>query len=223
MSLDPVDRSSRRPTRALVFDFDGTLVDSGDIKVRAYRAAMTSVTDAGADTIEAAYRRHGTMNRDPQLRAAYRDVTDSEPDPATAKAMLTVYSEFVERERAEVSPFPGIADLLAGHRMTSYLAIASNAPRTEVIASCEAMSLRDYFDEIYGFPMSKEDAIATVMSEHRLAPERVTYVGDRREDGEVAASAGVPFCRFGPLEPDGEDEILRTVAELESALGGAAR
>ena len=154
MGLDLVDRGSRRPSGALVFDFDGTLVDSGDIKERAYRVVMASVTDATADAVEAAYRRHGTMNRDPQLRAAYRDLTNSDPEPTTVKTMLTVYSGFVERERAKVSPFPGIADMLADHRRTSYLAIASNAPRVEVIVSCEAMKLSCYFDEMLRVPES---------------------------------------------------------------------
>lgn len=199
---------------ALVFDFDGTLVDAGDIKKRAYFAAMAQVVDSPRSALEAAHRRYGTLNRLPQLQSAFREVVGRSPRVVESAAMEQAFAEFVAAERHTIRPFPRIAEFLDAQRPTRYLAIASNAPQNEVEDACKALNLASRFDAVYGFPTSKPDALDAVRRRWDLPREALLFVGDRPEDGEAAARAGVPFCRFGPLEPTEETMALRDVPEL---------
>lgn len=210
-------QESRR-TAALVFDFDGTLVDSSNIKQRAYRAAIDSAVSASAANIDLAYSAHGTLNRVPQLFNAFRDLVGRGPDDDELAAMVGNYGSFVRSRSHEVRLFEGMQEFLVAHRERYYLAIASNAPQDELDVACGSLSIERGFDAIHGYPTSKDEAIEIVRREWALARSRIVYVGDRREDGRVAERLGVPFCRFGPLEPDDGSEIVRTISELEQVV-----
>lgn len=207
---------------AVVFDFDGTLVDSGDIKRQAYRAAIASVLEPAEDDMHRAYHAHGALNRKPQLNAAFRDLAGRAPSDAEHKTMLAAYGATVDRQRPTVVPFDGMLELLADQHRSHFLAVASNAPQDEVADSCAQLGLAAHLDMIFGHPTSKGRAIEAVRKATDLPANAITYVGDRQEDHAVARCAGVRFVRFGPLEPDDGTEILRDVNALASALADAA-
>lgn len=206
---------------ALVFDFDGTLVHSSDIKKRAFLAAIAQWADGSRSDAERAYLLHGTLNRVPQLSNAFNDIHMRKPNDLELEGMLTTYGAFVREHRHEVYPFDGVGDLLSSLGPSCHLFIASNAPQGELDAACDALDLRKHFEGIYGYPTSKDDAIKTVLSDLGIANSRLLYIGDRQEDSAVAARTGVLFCRFGPLEPRGDDVILRTVPDLRRFVANA--
>jgi phosphoglycolate phosphatase-like HAD superfamily hydrolase len=205
---------------ALVFDFDGTLVDSGDIKQRAYDAAISEALDSTEDERRSAYRLFGTQNRVPQLAQAFLKLSGRPPEQRELDAMLETYGRCVRDESATVRPFDGIRELLRSQGLRHLIAIASNAPQDELEATCRALALDELVDVTYGYPTSKEDAVEQILLRWQLSREHLVYVGDRPEDEQVALRTQVHFCRFGPLEPQTDARAIRTVPELERALDG---
>lgn len=215
--MPPQDRDRQG---ALVFDFDGTLVDSSDIKERAYIAAITEAIAAPEAEVQRAYRAHGTLNRVPQLSRAFCDLAGRDPEDHVLKAMVASYGRFVRARSHEVRPFDGMQEFLEAHRRQQRLVVASNAPQDELEAVCSALGLQVLFDRIYGYPTTKEEAIHRVRRDWGLPRWRVLYIGDRAEDALVAQRAGVAFCRFGPIERDEGSEVVRTLPELERVVDG---
>jgi len=212
----------RNRTAALVFDFDGTLVDSSDIKERAYRAAIGAAVSAPQANVQRAYRAHGTLNRVPQLFNAFRDLVGRVPDDCEVESMVSTYGSFVRERSHEVRLFDGMREFLAAHRPRYYLTVASNAPQDELVAACYASTIDGYFDHIYGYPTTKDEAIEIVQSDCALPRSRIIYIGDRPEDGDIAERMGVPFCRFGPNELEDGNDIVRTISKLAQVVAALA-
>jgi phosphoglycolate phosphatase-like HAD superfamily hydrolase len=216
------DSKLRERTAALVFDFDGTLVDSSDIKQRAYFAGISETVSAAESDIQDAYRAHGTLNRVPQLSNAFRDLAGRDPNEQELESMVSKYSSFVRAHRNEIRPFDGILEFLARYRPKYHLVVASNAPQGELSTACDAMGLSGFLDRVFGYPASKAHAIEVVRKDWALPRSRILYIGDRREDGIVAEHVGVPFCRFGPNELEDGTHIVRTINGLEQAVAANA-
>lgn len=222
--MDPREsRSGRRDRSAgLVFDFDGSLVDSSDIKQRSFIATIREVVSAPGPDVQRAYRRYGTLNRVPQLFNAFRDLVGRDPDDRELETMVSTYGSYVQARNHEVRPFHGMQEFLAAHQPKYHLAIASNAPQAEVSAACDAVGIGAFFDHIFGYPTSKTEAIEIVRREWALPRSRIIYIGDRLEDGKVAELVGVPFCRFGPNELEDSTSIVRTTLDLGRVVAAIA-
>lgn len=216
MTNDHARPPADKPFKALVFDFDGTIANSGDTKNRAYHHAISSVLDVPNIKRQRAYERYGTLNRQPQLENAFRELASRPPQDEELRHMLSTYAATVRAEHSSVRLVDGMRDFLLRTRERAVLTIASNAPQDELEASCHALQIRDLFRAVWGYPTSKLDAIETTIQRWNLRHSQLLYIGDRREDGAIARQAGVPFRRFGPLEPDDGTPILRKVSELEA-------
>lgn len=211
-------RQGREPRAGLVFDFDGTLVDSSDIKQGAYGAAIGAAVSAPEANVQRAYRAHGTLNRVPQLSTAFRDLVGRDPDEDELEAMVSTYGSFVRARSHEVRVFDGMEEFLAANRQRYHLAVTSNAPQDELVVACRVLGIDGYFDRIYGYPTRKDEAIEILRRDWGLTRSCILYIGDRLEDGSVAERVAVPFCRFGPNELEDGTDIVRTISELRRVV-----
>ncbi|AXH93544.1 HAD family hydrolase [Micromonospora aurantiaca] len=210
---------SRSAISTIVFDFDGTLVDSGDIKKTAFMTALGAGDSVDREACEKAYATHGTVNRTGLLALSFIDLHGREPDPAEHRALIEAYTDYFRRHMDEIVVFPGLAEFCERYA-AKRLMISSNAPRTEIVELCGKLSLSAYFARTYGWPVSKEAALREILADFRLDSAELLYVGDRYEDGLVAEKVGVPFQRLDPgfHSRSTTEGILRSLAELAEAI-----
>lgn len=207
---------------AVVFDFDGTLVDSASLKRAGYRAGMAAVGIPETPEIWAAYDRHRFSNRRVLLAACFTDVCGTEPTAEQAQLLVAGYTDHVLAHPEQVHVLPGI-ERFACRSGGMPLYVSSNAPGEEVLATCQGLGIIAYFRQVFGFPLSKVTAISQVANSNGIAVGEVLYVGDHPGDEELAASVGAQFVH---LDPTGEfrDEVssrsTRSLDELGDLLFG---
>ena len=180
-----------RPPSAIVFDLDGTLVDSRRDLWRAVNEALGAV---GAPTrnFEAVCARVG--------RGATHLVRQCLPadrrGEAEVEVALAAFSAaYTEGLAIETRPFPGVEQALAA--APAPLAVLTNKPGPMARALLEALGLSARFAQIVGageLPALKPDprGLAALLAALGAAPQDAWYVGDMPLDVEVARGAG---CR----------------------------
>ncbi len=220
MKPSPNQQVIRARVTALAFDFDGTLVDSGDIKRQAFMTAMDAGRSVRQDQCERAYTRHLVNNREILLARSFRDVHGRAATPAENKELVAAYSDYFWQHVHDIRVFPGLREFAAGVDIP--MAIVSNAPQLEIPTLCGLLGISDHFRAFYGYPTPKPDALSDFAVELGVPRSQVLYVGDRPEDGLAAESAG---CQFFRLDPRQTDESERwpshtTLQELASHLNG---
>ncbi|MFM9937488.1 MAG: HAD family hydrolase [Novosphingobium sp.] len=177
----------------LVFDLDGTLVDSNAACVEILRGMLCSRGSA----IEIDERMASTyMSRGGRemVRALLADAC-ADPDADLSEFRERYASHTTSRETL----FPGVArglEALAGAGFT--MAICSNKPQ----ALCEKVlidtDLAQWFETIVGSrpdlrAKPEPDLLDCVLSAHRLARGEGVFIGDSEIDHAVARGAGMPF------------------------------
>jgi HAD superfamily hydrolase (TIGR01509 family) len=133
--------------RAVLFDFDGVLVDSEPLHFRAMRHAL----EAEGFTIgEEEYWRHLLAHDD---RTAIRIALERHGvafDGARIDAVTRRKAEAYERVLADIPFLPGARELVLALSREVPLAIASGARRVEIEAILKAGGLRDAFAAVVG-------------------------------------------------------------------------
>lgn len=179
----------------IVFDLDGTLIDSAPDICGIANALMA---EEGLEPITLEQARGfvgmGAAVFVTRLRNA-RDIPDAEQERLLA-AFKGRYNDAVEL----TVPYPGVEGALralrdAGHR----LGICTNKPISPSRAVLKHLSLDQYFETVWGgdsLPQHKPDPSPLHAAFDALGDGDKIYVGDSEVDAQTAQSASVPFFLF---------------------------
>ena len=180
---------------AVVFDLDGTLVDSApDIA----EAVNKTLADRGLRRLPIARVESliGCGSRDLVARAL--ESSHARPSPEDLDAALADYLAHYRASPAALARlYPGVCDALEALRARGLsLGVCTNKHEDLAKTVLEALGLSDYFRSIVGgdrLPWRKPDPrhLRAVAEELGAPPERVVYVGDSEIDRQCARAAGV--------------------------------
>lgn len=212
----------------LVFDLDGTLVDSAPDLVAATNHALA---DLGLDPIAAETLR-GTIGFGARrmilegLNQTGRTLPEAEVDRLLAR-FLAYYEPNIARESR---PFDGVVAALESFRSRgARLAVCTNkrlALATHLLAE---LDLDGLFDAVAGrdsFPVFKPHP-DHILGAIRMAggdPRHAVMIGDTVIDVSAAKAAAVPavVCTFGysdqPVDALGADAVIGHFSELDAAV-----
>jgi phosphoglycolate phosphatase len=210
----------------LVFDLDGTLVDTApDL-----RAALNEMLrERGRRVLSPSEVKR--MIGDGVSALVARALAAGGADPAEVATALPRFLEIYEANPAQLSrPYAGVPETLAALRRRGYrLAICTNKPQQATIAVMRDLDLLQLFDGIAGgdrFPMKKPDPghLLRLIAELGARPKTSAMIGDNENDAAAAHSAAVPFLlmRYGyaRVDPDAlaADARLEQFSQLPAAL-----
>ncbi|MFN0115546.1 MAG: phosphoglycolate phosphatase [Paracoccaceae bacterium] len=181
----------------IVFDLDGTLIDSAPDLARAASEVLAAEGLAPVTLAEVTgFIGHGTPVFVDRMMAR----AGLPPDPATHRrlhdAYLAAYGDII---RLTV-PYPGVPGALAtlaagGWRM----GLCTNKPMAPTRAALRHFGWEGLFASVTGgdsLPERKPDPAPLRACLAALGAGPSVYVGDSEVDGETAARAGVPFLLF---------------------------
>lgn len=188
---------------AIVFDFDGVLAESVEVKTRAF-AAMYAPYGAEIEArVVAFHQAHGGVSRVEKFRYFHEHFLKR---PLTEAEEKRLAAEFGARVEALVAASPWVAgaeDFLRGHHATLPLFVASGTPEAELHRILRQRRMAHYFRGAFGSPAKKGEILSRILAEGGYAPERVLMVGDSRTDWEGARQAGTLFLGRG-----GADDVI---------------
>lgn len=180
---------SSRPYQLLVFDWDGTLMDSAARIVSCLRGA---IADTGADDRdEYALRDIIGLGLEEAIEALYPG-----SDEDFVQAFRAAYRvHFLERDPTPSALFPGMANLLAELESAGYwLAVATGKSRPGLDRVLEETGLGRHFlatrcaDETFSKPHPA--MLNEIMDELGLMPADTLMIGDSEYDMLMASNAG---------------------------------
>ena len=174
----------------LVFDWDGTLMDSAGAIIASIQA---SCSDLGLPVPERERAAHviGLGLKDALAYA----VPELAPDDY-GKLALRYRHHYLARD-PDIELFPGMREMLAGLKQRGHLlAVATGKTRVGLERVLEATQLKQYFDssrcadETHSKPHPA--MLQELMQELSIEAQATLMIGDTAHDLQMALSAGVP-------------------------------
>jgi phosphoglycolate phosphatase len=227
--LRPYAHADQRLFDFIVFDLDGTLVDS-----------LQDLCDS-ANVLVA---EHGGWPLDPDQVARMvgegagvlveRVITASGITVEPALALARYLEIYDGRLLNCTQPYPGIPEFVREASQQVPLAVLTNKPRAAAAPVLEGLDLARYFREIVGgdgaYPKKPDPAsLLRMTADAGASPSRTLYVGDSGVDLRTSRNAGTRFCHarygFGRIQfPQHEigpgDWVVDSAFELPSVFRG---
>jgi phosphoglycolate phosphatase len=182
---------------ALIFDLDGTLIDSAPA-IHAVSNAVLAAQSFPALTQDEV--RSFVGKGVPHLVRCLLQRHGANPD---GPLYATVHDDLILRYETEVegnTPYPGVTPALERLAdMGCAMAIATNKPLRPAMAALRHVGLDRFFPVVLGgdsLPTRKPDPAMVHAAARQLDRARVLFVGDSEVDAETAMHAGLPFVLF---------------------------
>ena len=208
--------------KAIFFDLDGTLTDSGEGIIN---CAILGLEHFG---LPIPSREEMRVFVGPPLDQTF--IKFGVPEEKAREAIAVFRSRYVVTGKFENYPYPGIAQALQtlksqGHR----LFVATSKPEVTALEVLEKVELTQYFEQIVGATLDgsrshKADVIAYLLGKLSDVPS-IMMVGDTAFDVTGAAAHGIPTIGvswgYGKVEDmveAGAAAIAHTMDELVELL-----
>jgi phosphoglycolate phosphatase len=225
--------------RLIVFDLDGTLIDSARDLCNSVNAALEHLGRPHLpDQVIASFVGNGAPMLVRRSLAVENGVS---PDEVHDEELATAYQFFLAHYREHKLDFTyaydGVLDSLAALRSMRdgaprLLAVLTNKPVRPARAICEGLGMGSAFFRIYGgdsFPLKKPDpmGLRTIMEEAGARSEETLMIGDSKVDMQTARNAGAWSlgCHFGfgpqNLMETPPDVTVDSAADWTAALNAA--
>ncbi|MFL7838320.1 MAG: HAD family hydrolase [Candidatus Promineifilaceae bacterium] len=207
--------SSPTKIKAILFDFDGTLLDSFPAHYEAFKVTLA----------------HFDVEVTPEL---YKQTYSPN--------WLSVYEAFgipqdkyeeadniwlAEARKHKPQLFPEVRPLLESLRDEYSLGLVTSGSRGRVLRDLTSTGIREYFQVLVtgdnvSRPKPDPEGLLIALEELTLQPEQALFVGDAREDYLMAQAAGVPFmgviAGFATVSQVKECSLLENLSELVSLV-----
>lgn len=209
--------------KAILFDLDGTLTESGEGITKSVQYALEKLGKPEED-LDALKVFVG-----PPLMEQFMKYADL--DEETARRAVEIYRErYSTIGIFENRPYPGVAHMLEELKKKGYvLAVASSKPEYFVKKILAHFELEEYFEEAVGSEMNGSRTNKTEVIEETLRRlhlenhrDQVLMVGDKEHDILGARKAGVECLAvsygYGTMEELTEAKPLQIADSVEEVL-----
>lgn len=176
--------------RCVLFDLDGTLIDTLNLYVSALKRTLKEIVLEEVSTERLATLR---LNSEPRLLGYF--VPSGEVE-AAHRRFLANYNMLHEEYFDGV--YPGVTELLASLRRSGFkTGIVTGKSRGAWEITLRHVPLAPFdtlvFDDDVSMPKPDSEGIVKAMANLQASPAETVYVGDSVSDLEAATEAGVGF------------------------------
>ena len=198
--------------RCVVFDFDGTLVNSNHIKHNAYFEVADGFAQ-GRVVMERILREAAGRDR----YWVFGKFADAMPGFLVAADLATSYTRICRERIVQAPEIDGASASLERLRSDGVrLFLSSATPRGPLLEIAGLRKMDRYFEAIYGAPEPKLANLQSIRSRVGCAADEIAVVGDGESDRSSAQALG---CHFVAVQGDFNDFTVQPRHRVRDLTG----
>lgn len=178
--------------KAVALDFDGVILESLDLKMRAFRTLFQDYPEH-LDRIVKLHEENGGLSRYEKFAIIYRDFLRKPFSEAEERRLDRAFSSLVVKEIVACPFVPGALEFLVRESGHVPFFVVSGTPEAELREIVQLRKLDRYFCRVYGSPRSKDVLLREILAVNSLKSSEVLFVGDSMTDFMASASVGAHF------------------------------
>lgn len=177
----------------IIFDFDGVICESVNIKTEAFYEMYLSYGEDIAQKAKQHHLENGGMSRYDKFRHYEKEFCHKELSEEKIKKLSDIFSYLVKQKVIDASFVKGALEFLQNdsHRYRCF--IISATPMNEIIEIAKAKKIDMYFQEILGSPQNKITWGKYILNTYQLQASQTLFIGDAMSDYKAAKANGMHF------------------------------
>jgi phosphoglycolate phosphatase-like HAD superfamily hydrolase len=173
--------------QAIFFDFDGVILDSVDIKTKAFAKMFRPFGSKTESEVIAYHLANKGVSRYEKFKYYYENILKREISEKELDNLGKKFSDLVLKGVID-SPFiEGALETLNKlyiRKIPAYL--VSGTPRNEINHIVTEKGISHYFKEVHGTPRYKDEIIKDILAHNEYQPNKCLFIGDAMSDYNAA-------------------------------------
>lgn len=179
--------------KAIIFDFDGVILDSANIKTEAFPEVFNDFPHLKKDIVRYHLANQG-ISRYKKFEWIYENLLNEKLLDEKSRLLGDKFSMLVFEKILKanfIAGAPKLLEFLLERKIPAF--IASGTPEEELKKIVIQRQISAYFSEIHGSPHSKSDIIRSICTRHNYTPAELLFIGDATTDFYAAEETGTGF------------------------------
>ena len=186
---------------SIVFDCDGVLLDSNDMKVRAFVEVLSGYPEDAVALFSEFQQASFGLSRYRLVDRFFADFLGRDAEPGEKQALLDAFGAYCVENYARQPVTTGATDTLERLAAAGVpLFVVSGSDQAELRDTLATIGLARYFRTIFGSPDTKVANLDKVKAE--CPAERIIFVGDATADWDAASKHGCQFLYLSTWAAD---------------------
>ncbi len=184
--------------QAIVFDFDGVVVDSVEVKTEAFAKLFEAFGPTIQGMVVNHHMKNGGMPREEKIKHYYHHFIGKTIDRRKLKNLCERFSSLVVDKIVAAPEIPGAEAFIKSASLKTLCFIDSATPDHEIIEIVKRRGLIQYFKEILGSGRKKDVNLRYILETYNVDRHACLFFGDAESDLRAAQSCGVNFIGIVP-------------------------
>jgi len=178
--------------KVLALDFDGTLVESNNIKDSAFETIFCEWPEH-TGTMMRWHLTHDSIERGEKFRYFVEEVLALPGQNDLIEKLSSRFGQLTKEAIIECPYVKGAYEFLEYIRNRVSVYLVSATPQLDLDQIIKARGLGGYFKDVYGAPISKIETLKQIMLSKNASLDEILFIGDSPEDQQCANNLGIQF------------------------------
>ena len=182
-----------RSLETILFDFDGVITDSVNVKTKAFANIYEPYGKEIVDKVIKHHLANGGVSRFKKFKVYHKDFLGIDLSNKQIQKMAAEFHDIVVQKVIDAPFIPGALEFIKKHYRDIPLYIISATPYDEINEIVNKKQLKKYFNGIYGSPTNKIEWVESIINKNHYKRNSVVFIGDALADYEAAEKNKIHF------------------------------
>ena len=178
--------------RVIALDFDGTLVESNQIKDRAFEPIFSEWPEHTKSMMQW-HLTHDSIERREKFRYFVEEILALPGQNDLIEKLTVRFGQLTKKAIIECPYVKGVYKFLEYIRNRVSVYLVSATPQLDLDQIIKARGLGGYFKDVYGAPTKKDETLKNIILLEKVSVDEILFIGDSPEDQQSAKNIGINF------------------------------
>ncbi len=200
--------------KAIIFDFDGVILDSVNVKTEAFKQLYSNYGIEIVEKVISYHLENGGISRFEKFKYFHKTFLNVDISETELVKLGDYFSKLVFEKVCESKYIPGAYEFLKYCNKKYLTFICTGTPQVEINRILVFKGLYKMFNDIYGSPSSKTEIIEKIINKNNLNNNEIIFIGDAMTDYHAAKELNINFIGIENQDtnfPSGTDLVKNLI------------